>query len=152
MLSADHNPRFWPFLKTPYDEAGVAFSPDGRWLAYVSTESGAPNVFVRPFPGPGEKLQISSDGGGGPTWSGDGRELFYKSGGRMMAVDIHTGPAMRAAKARELFRMPALSQSLFQPDYDVTRDGQRFIMIRPRGAPPRVTHIELGIGVRPGRS
>lgn len=63
----------------------------------------------------------------------------------MMAVDIQSGTALRVARARELFEVPALSRTLFQADYDVAKDGERFIMIRPRGEPPRVTHVEVGI-------
>jgi serine/threonine-protein kinase len=106
---------------------------------------------LREFPGPGAKIQVSNDGGGGPVWSGDGRELFYRRGDRMMVVGIQRDTTLRVSKPRELFAMPALSPTLFQADYDVTRDGQRFIMIRPRGAPPHISHVEIGIrAVGPG--
>jgi eukaryotic-like serine/threonine-protein kinase len=145
MLSLDRDRRVWPFAATPYEEGGAAFSPDGHWIAYVSTEGGAANIFLREFPGPGAKIQVSNDGGGGPVWSGDGRELFYRNGDRMMVVGVERGAPLRISKPRELFRMPALAATLRQADYDVTRDGQRFIMIRPRGAPARIQHVEIAI-------
>ena len=68
-----------PFLMTPFDERSPRFSPDGKWLAY-SNESGRDEVYVQPFPGPGRKWLISTDGGINPVWSRDGRELFYHQG------------------------------------------------------------------------
>jgi Tol biopolymer transport system component len=74
------------FLSTPATEGAARFSPDGRWIAYVSDESGRPEIYVQPYPGPGGKWQISADGGIEPVWNANGRELFYRSGNRMMAV------------------------------------------------------------------
>jgi dipeptidyl aminopeptidase/acylaminoacyl peptidase len=145
MLSLDSNRRAWPFAATSYQEGGAAFSPDGHWIAYVSTEAGAPNVFVREFPGPGPKIQVSNDGGGGPVWSGDGGQLFYRRGDYMMVADVERNLVLHISKPRALFAVPALSSTLFQADYDVARDAQRFIMIRPRGTPPRVTHVEIAV-------
>ena len=134
-----------PWLRTPYDEGGAMFSPDGRWLAYVSSEGGSANVYVRPFPGAGETLQISNDGGGGPVWSANGRELFYREpNGRMMAVDIEAVAPLRAGRPHVLFDAPR-STPIFQADYDVTRDGQQFIMFRPRGDRAPVTRIDIGV-------
>jgi hypothetical protein len=85
-------------------------SPDGRWLAYTSTETGQPEVYVQPYPGPGPKVQISSDGGLSAVWARNGKELFYLTprdgnGMRsMMAVDIVPGPVIRASRPRLLFR------------------------------------------------
>src|SRR5258706_2718859 len=67
------------FLGTPAVEVSPVFSPDGRWLAYMSLESGGPEVYVRPFPGPGGKWQVSTGGGVMPVWSRNGRELFYRT-------------------------------------------------------------------------
>ena len=77
-----------PFLLTPFDERSPRFSPDGRWLAYVSDESGRDEVYVQPFPGPGAKWLVSTDGGREPVWGRDGRELFYRAGDLMMAVPL----------------------------------------------------------------
>src|SRR5207244_1980532 len=78
-----------PFLQGPYAETSGVFSPDGRWLAYASDESGRFEVYVQPFPGPGAKLQVSTAAGVQPRWRGDGRELFYREpSGRFMAVPV----------------------------------------------------------------
>ena len=75
-----------PFLITPFDERSPRFSPDGKWLAYVSDESGRNDVYVQPFPGPGPKWLVSTDGGIDPVWSRDGRELFYRQDDQMMVA------------------------------------------------------------------
>jgi len=87
-----------PFLRTGFNESVPQFSPDGRWLAYISDESGRFEIYVQPYPGPGGKWQISTEGGTEPVWNRNGRELFYRSGGRMMAVDIATQPGFAAGK------------------------------------------------------
>jgi Tol biopolymer transport system component len=78
-------------LRTRFNEWSPKLSPDGRWLAYVSDESGRSEISVRPFPDPGGKFAISTDGGSEPRWSRDGRELFYRNGDKMMAVTMATG-------------------------------------------------------------
>jgi len=150
LLSLDHRDQPTPFLQTPFDEGGAAFSPDGRWVAYVSTEAGRANVFVRPFNGVGEKTRISTDGGGGPTWSGNGRQLFYRADNQMFAVDIAPGATLQPAKPRALFETPP-SLPIFQADYDVTADGERFIMFRPRRPERAVTQLEIAIRAVSGR-
>ena len=95
-----------PFLRTPFNEAAPRFSPDGRWLAYISDESGRYEIYVQPYPGPGGKWQISTEGGTEPVWNPNGRELFYRSGDKMMAVDIATQPGFAAGKPRMLFEGP----------------------------------------------
>ena len=87
-----------PFLRTPFNESAPRFSPDGRWLAYISDESGRYEIYVQPYPGPGGKWQISTEGGTEPVWNPNGRELFYRSGDKMMAVDIATQPRFAAGK------------------------------------------------------
>ena len=97
-----------PFLQTKFSEQTARFSPDGRWVAYLSNESGRPEVFVRPYPGPGGKWQISTDGGDEPCWSRSGRELFYWQGdNKMMVVDVETKPTFRGTGA-DAFRRPLL--------------------------------------------
>jgi len=120
-----------PFLRTPFNESAPRFSPDGRWLAYVSDESGRYEVYVQPFPGPGGKWQISTEGGTEPVWNPNGRELLYRSGEKMMAVDIATRPSLTVAKPRILFEGPYLATPLTSPNYDVSPDGQRFLMLKP---------------------
>lgn len=108
-----------------------AFSPDGRWLAYISDESGRYEVYVQPYPGPGGKYQISAEGGTEPVWNPNGKELFYRSGDKMMAADITTQPAFSAGKSKMLFEGPYVPTPLTFPNYDVSPDGQRFLMIKP---------------------
>src|SRR5437762_6529613 len=79
------------------------FSPDGRWLAYASNETGRYEVYVQPFPGPGGKWQISTEGGREPAWARSARELFYRNGGKMMVADVLTQPTFTAARPRMLF-------------------------------------------------
>jgi len=120
-----------PFLRTSFAESAPRFSPDGHWLAYISDESGRYEIYVQPYPGPGGKWQISTDGGTEPVWNRNGRELFYRSGNKMMAVDITTQPAFAAGKPHMLFEGPYLPTPLTFPNYDVSLDGQRFLMLKP---------------------
>ena len=121
-----------PFLRTPFDETSPQFSPDGRWLAYISNESGRYEVYVQPYPGPGGKWQISTEGGTEPVWNPNGRELFYRSGNnKMMAVEIATQPGFVAGTPRMLFEGQYAPAPLTFPNYDVSPDGQRFLMLKP---------------------
>jgi serine/threonine-protein kinase len=118
-----------PFLLTPADEASPAFSPDGRWLAYVSDESGRREVYVQPYPDPGGRWVISTAGGTDPVWSRDGRELYYWQDEALMAVTIDAGAAFNAGTPRRLFE-GRYERSEIGPNYDVSPDGKRFVMIR----------------------
>ncbi|MFY9532178.1 MAG: protein kinase, partial [Candidatus Acidiferrales bacterium] len=120
-----------PFLRTPFNEGAPRFSPDGRWLAYISDESGRFEIYVQPYPGPGGKWQISTEGGTEPMWNRNGRELFYRSGERMMAVDIATQPSFTVGKPRMLFKGQYVPTATTPPNYDVSPDGQRFLMLKP---------------------
>lgn len=124
------------FLSTPFAESDADFSPDGRWLAYGSNESGRSEVYVRPFPPGGGKWQVSDGGGGYPRWSGDGRELFYRTDEGIMVASVEgTGDTFRAGKPQSVLEGTfrgglgglALAGNTFA-DWDVTPDGQRFIM------------------------
>ncbi len=136
-----------PLFNTLSWEQGARFSPDGRWLAYVSWESDHPDVYVRPFPGPGGKWQISTRGGFTPRWSGDGDEIFYvepsETSPSMMAVDIVTTGGFRAAKPRKLFEW-----SFRVDSWDVTRDGQRFLAVEE--VPEESRPGELGLVIKWG--
>jgi len=120
------------FLGTPATEGAPRFSPDGRFLAYVSDESGRPEIYVQPFPGPGGKWQISTDGGIEPLWGPTGRELFYRSGNRVMAVPVTAQPSFSAGRPTMLFEGTYLASPFPATGvtYDVTRDGQRFLMVK----------------------
>jgi eukaryotic-like serine/threonine-protein kinase len=119
-----------PFLRTPFNESAPRFSPDGRWLAYVSNESGRYEIYVQPYPGPGGKWQISTEGGTEPVWNPNGRELSYRSGDKMMAVDIATQPSFTVGKPRILFKGQYAPTTSTPPNYDVSPDGQRFLMLK----------------------
>ena len=132
-----------PFLLTPFDERSPRFSPDGKWLAYVSNESGRDEIYVQPFPGPGRKWLISTEGGIDPVWSRDGRELFYRQGEQMMVVSIVRTPDFSADRPRRLFetRFDAGDNG---PNYDLAPDGKWFLMPRSeRGPVPGELHLVL---------
>jgi eukaryotic-like serine/threonine-protein kinase len=117
------------FQGTQSAEANPAFSPDGHWIAYQSNESGADNVYVRPFPGSGGKIPIG--GGTEPVWSRDGHELFYRSGDKMMAVSIVSQPAFVPLKPEALFEKTYwTADSSVLRNYDVTPDGHRFLIVK----------------------
>ena len=132
-----------PFLRTPFNESVPRFSPDGRWLAYISDESGRLEVYVQPYPGPGGKWQISTEGGTEPVWNPNGRELFYRSGDKMMAVDIATQPSFTAGKPRMLFEGPYEPTWATNPNYDVSADGQRFLMVKASEQEQASTQINV---------
>jgi serine/threonine-protein kinase len=140
---SDHKDQ--PFLQTPFNESAPRFSPDGHWLAYASDESGRYEIYVQPYPGPGGKWQISTEGGTEPAWNPNGGELFYRSGRKMMAVEISTRPGFAAGKPRVLFEGEYVPTPLTFPNYDVSPDGQRFLMLKPaeaaEGAPTQINVV-----------
>jgi Tol biopolymer transport system component len=114
------------FLATPVNEANGRFSPDGRWLAYASDESGRYEVYVRPFPGHGGKWQISAAGGGQPVWNRNGKEIFYVSAdNKLMVVDVKTDSGFEAGTPKALFDVHLKSATGWK--YDISPDGQRFL-------------------------
>ena len=118
-----------PVVKTQFNETAAVFSPDGQWITYQSDESGRYEIFVRPFGGSGSKKQISADGGTEPVWSPDGRELFYRNGDRMMVANVSTNPQFAASKPELLFRGWYATDRI-AANYDISPDGQRFLMIK----------------------
>jgi hypothetical protein len=120
-----------PFIRTPFNESCPQFSPDGHWMAYVSNESAHNEIYVQSYPGPGGKWQISTEGGTEPVWNRNGRELFYRNGNKMMAVDVATQPTFAGGKPRVLFEGPYVPTPATFPNYDVSPDGQRFLMLKP---------------------
>jgi len=118
-----------PFVVNQFDNHSPSLSPDGHWIAYVSNESGRLEVYVRPFPGPGGRWQLSLDGGTEPVWAASGRELFYRNGAKMMVAAITLHPTFTMGARRELFQGNYVNDPVFR-SYDVTRDGQAFVMVR----------------------
>jgi serine/threonine-protein kinase len=122
------------FVETKLREGGPVFSQDGRWIAYASLKSSRNEIYMRPFPGPGEEWTISTDGGNEPVWARKTGQLFYRHGDAMMAVDITTAPTVVVGKPRKVFERSYNRSDAFWPNYDVSPDGQRFLMIK--GSPP----------------
>jgi Tol biopolymer transport system component len=131
-----------PFVTTAFREGAPTFSGDGRWIAYASEQSGRSEIYVRPFPGPGQEITVSTDGGGEPVWARKAGRLFYRQGDAMMAVDITTAPTLVIGKPQRLFEGPYNRSNAFWPDYDVTPDGRRLLMVR-RGARADATRIYM---------
>ena len=136
-----------PFAQTKFAEGSPKFSPDGRWIAYTSNESGRNEIYVQSYPGPGPKIQVSIDAGMDAVWKPNGGELYYRNGDKMMAVSVTTQPTFTASTPRLLWQgrytmgtgsscgAPGPSTS----NYDVTADGQRFLINCPleaEGLPP----------------
>ena len=125
-------------------ETAPAFSPDGRWIVYASNESGRYEIYVRPSPGPGGKWQISTEGGTEPVWNPKGRELFFRNGQKMMAVNYTAQPTFSADKPKMLFEGSYVLTPRSFPDYDVSSDGQRFLMLKAAEltqAPPQINVV-----------
>jgi serine/threonine-protein kinase len=119
-------------VQTAAYEAGARLSPDNRWMVYVSNESGRNEVYLRPFPGPMRRWQVSSDGGSQPVWNPDGKEIFYRINDRMMAVGMTvTGTEPNLSPPRQLFaRAYAYGAGITMANYDIASDGQKFLMVR----------------------
>ncbi len=118
------------FLQSSFNESAVKFSADGRFVAYVSDESGRFEVYVRPFPGGDGKWQVSGNGGRQPRWSKDGKELFYTEGYTLMAVAVATTPSFTSGAVTRLFQDADLLGG-DDPRYDVSGDGRRFVLREP---------------------
>jgi Tol biopolymer transport system component/tRNA A-37 threonylcarbamoyl transferase component Bud32 len=119
-----------PFLATAFDEQDPAVSPDGRYIAYATSESGTREVFVRPYPNDGDAWQVSIGGGGSPLWSRDGRELYFTAGTKMLAVSIETRPTFRVGRPVVLF--DGGFNTSRSRDFDITPGG-RFVAVRVPG-------------------
>jgi len=125
-LEGDRKP--FPFLSTPFNEQQGAFSPDGKWVAYESDESGLPEVYVRPFPGPGGKSQVSTGGGSSPRWRADGKELYYIAPDlKLMAAAVTAQGGTFAPDTPESLFQTRITPATNKQQYDVARDG-RFLI------------------------
>ena len=122
----DRTPR--PLVVTEFDELTPRLSPDGKWIAYVSNESGRHDVYVRPFPNPGGRVVISAGGGQEPLWSRDGRQIFYRSPNAIIAATVSLSDNPEVV-ARETIVADDFLSNLFHPMYDVAPDGKRLLLL-----------------------
>ncbi len=131
-LALDGERKPSPWLRTRFNERGGELSPDGRFLAYMSDESGQDEIYIQPFPDSGARWKISTNGGTEPCWARSGRELFYREEDEMMSVGIETTPAFSASKPIVLFSGRYETSNLFTGNrfYDVFPDGEHFIMVQ----------------------
>ena len=132
-----------PLVARAAAEALATFSPDWRFLAYASNDSGRKEVYLRALQGDQSRHQVSHKGGNSPLWSPEGREIFYESGARMMSASVATAPDLRIGEPRELFEIPSsIRGGIAGRSYDVTPDGQRFLMVQwPEGSTPQIVVI-----------
>ncbi len=132
-----------PYLQTPFDESDGQFSPDGRWIAYTSNESGMPQVYVQSVPASGTKFQISSSGGNQPRWRRDGKELFYISGDKkLMAVPVKIGATVETETPKPLFDLDSVYAPLIgRWAYEPTVDGQRFLTLSSEASSNPITLV-----------
>ncbi|HKW63070.1 MAG TPA: protein kinase [Candidatus Acidoferrum sp.] len=131
------------YKKTPAVERQGALSPDARWMAYASNDSGRSEIYVEPVPGPGGRKQISTEGGEQPRWLRNGREIIYRNGTKMMSVAVQSQPAFQAGKPVELFDRK-FDRGAAVAAYDVTADGQIFVMTRSERENPTEIRVVIG--------
>lgn len=130
-----------PLLATPFRDLTPELSPDGRWLAYASDESGRQEIYVRPFPDINAgRWQVSTGGGMQPLWARSGQELFYRDGGAVMAVPVEMDPSFAVGYPQVLFQGPYATGSDSR-SYDVSPDGGRFLMIKEARDTPTSAQI-----------
>ena len=140
----DREPR--PFVATGASGYGQAISPDGEWLAYVSDESGRPEIYVQPFPKGGERHQISTDGGLHPVWSPDGRSIYYRNEeeDQTLVASVTTNPRFQAGAARVLLEgQYAVGTYMSCPNFDIAPDGKSFVMVKADEEWGKATEIRL---------
>ncbi len=144
-LNGGHTVR--PLIQTEFQDQGPELSPDGRWLAYQSAESGDIEVYVRPFPATDTgRWQISVGGGSQPLWSRDGRELFYLNARRQLTViTVQNGSGFSASTPRQLLDQAYVSDAVANSTrtYDVSSDGRRFLMIKASPSTTRARDPEV---------
>jgi Tol biopolymer transport system component len=131
-----------PLLKTAARELSAAFSPDGKWIAYQSDESGRFEVYVQSFPGPGERRQASNDGGVQPSWNTNGRELFYTADDRVLSVSFDARQGLRLGRPELLFRADFAASLRPFAEYSVTPDGRGFLFLED-AAPTAPAQLEV---------
>jgi serine/threonine-protein kinase len=133
-----------PVLATPFDNSPVSLSPDGRYIAYESNESGRREIYVRPYPGPGGRWQVSLEGGTEPIWSGAGGEIFYRNGDDVMAARVRTQPSLEVLERTKLFSGAFVPAAFRDHNYSVAADGKLFLMVQPVVGAGQALVVTLG--------
>jgi eukaryotic-like serine/threonine-protein kinase len=128
LLEGDTSPK--RIAATAAVESSARVSPNGQWVAFVTDESGSEQVVIQPFPGPGPRVQVSTKGGSEPVWSRDGRRVFYRADGKVMAADLVASPGLTVASRTELFDDVFLEATSPHANYDVSPDGTKFLMLK----------------------
>ncbi len=139
-----------PFVDSPANESAPALSPDGRWIAWVSDESGRDEVYAAATGDPARKIRVSPAGGGEPVWRPDGAELFFRSGNRMMVAAVKRGGSLALEPAAELFKGDFEAGVAARPAYDVSADGARFLMIAGDTAEAAPAELRVVLGWNAG--
>jgi serine/threonine-protein kinase len=143
-ISLDGGAKPQPVLTTPFDNGPVSLSPDGRYIAYASNESGRNEVYIRPYPGPGGRWQVSLEGGTEPIWSPAGGEIFYRHGDDMMTASVRTQPSLEVLGRSKLFTGQFESGNFRDHDYSVAADGKTFLMVQPVVGTEQALVVTLG--------
>ena len=139
-ISLDGSAKVQPFLQSTFNQGSPRFSPDGHWVAYSCNESGRSEIYVQPYPGPGGKWMISTEGGDYPRWARSGREIFFRIENKIMVVPVETQPTFKAGTPRMLFQS---ANYLMLSNYDVAPDGQHFLMIKEKEAPASSKEVSI---------
>jgi len=142
-LAGDRTPRL--LFAQSAGESDGQFSPDGKWIAYQASVSSRQELFVSPFPGPGPRRQVSTDGGTEPLWSRDGHELFFQNGAKLMGVTVTTGAAWSSSPPRLINEGRFLRSINGNTDSSISRDGSRFLRIQMVEPEQAITHIDLAL-------
>jgi serine/threonine-protein kinase len=127
-----------PIANTQFTEDMARVSPDGRWVAFVSIETGAEEVFVQPFPGPGGRVQVSIRGGGEPVWSRDGKTVFYRNEENLMAARLSFDGGLRVASRDVVFADVFVKRSLPHANFDISPDGTKFLFLKATSEPEAI--------------